>query len=154
MPAGYIWGHEYSADRMVVLSCQSEKNSWSYSSKALRHICRHVKRSTGDVSQQRVAPGWLVATPVALGHGTCVLTMSVGYPAEPQQVCVSRQRAKSSNGKCNRSAKGGRMDSAPRSVCVYKYSARIIRTYRQIAEHYRLASPPAVGEHVACSTVE
>ena len=63
---------------MVVLSCQSDKSSWSYSSKALRHSCRHVERSTGDVSQRRVAPGGLVATPVALGHGTCVLTMSVG----------------------------------------------------------------------------
>ena len=38
---------------MVVLSCQSDKNSCSYSSKALGNICRHVERGTGDVSQRR-----------------------------------------------------------------------------------------------------
>ena len=63
---------------MVVLSCQSDKNSWSYSSKALKNICRHVKRSTGDVSQQRVTPSCSVATAVALGHVTCVLIMLLG----------------------------------------------------------------------------
>ena len=57
---------------------------------------------------------------MALGHGTCILTMLVGIPAEPQQVCVSQQRAKSINGKCNRLAKGGQMDSALRSVCVLR----------------------------------
>ena len=63
---------------MVVLSCQSDRNPWSYSSKALRHNCREIKQGTGYVGQRMVAPSRLLATPVALGHGTYVLTMSVG----------------------------------------------------------------------------
>ena len=32
---------------MVVLSSQSDKNSWSYSSQALGHICRRVAEHRG-----------------------------------------------------------------------------------------------------------
>ena len=41
-----------------------------------------------------------------------------GITAEPQQVCASRQSAKSNNSYNNRSAKGGQLDSAPHTARV------------------------------------
>ena len=45
-------------------------------------------------------------------------TLGKYRPSAPQQVCVSRQRAKSNNDEYNQSAKGGQLDSTPRTVCV------------------------------------